>query len=210
MARVYGPLHSLEARGGFASQLIFQNQRGKAVVKRWAKPSNPRSPKQIAAREILRFLATQWPIYFSAGPGDWLTVKTAEDLDAYRAYLRLNIQAAHAQRGLSLDATFSASAFPIEDTFIDATLDGDIFNFTIGNDYPWEGWYYAYYRTAKTTFSANEWETPDNILRIVPHYGQTTWTDQLTGFTAEQPNLMVCLGGIDGYQWTLGIIPVLT
>lgn len=57
MARVTGPLMSMDASGTVASTIVFSKWKGLPYVRRHAVPSNPRLPKQMAVRATLAFLS---------------------------------------------------------------------------------------------------------------------------------------------------------
>ena len=53
MAIVYGPLHSDDARGKFASALVFLGWKGIKTCRQWVKPANPQNAAQGNARTVL-------------------------------------------------------------------------------------------------------------------------------------------------------------
>lgn len=53
MAKVQGPLLSLEARGKIADAIVFFPWKGRHVVREWLKPANPKSEDQGDQRLIL-------------------------------------------------------------------------------------------------------------------------------------------------------------
>lgn len=53
MAKVTGPLFSIEARGKIADAMVFFPWKGRNVVREWKKPSNPQTAAQGDARTIL-------------------------------------------------------------------------------------------------------------------------------------------------------------
>ena len=61
MAKVDGPLFSLEARGKIADAIVFFPWKGRHVVRQWLKPTNPKSTKQgylrVALKAIGKFIA---------------------------------------------------------------------------------------------------------------------------------------------------------
>ena len=57
MAKVTGPLMSMQASGAFAGTLVFANRIGKNVVRQLVTPSNPRSAGQTIARNAQRVAA---------------------------------------------------------------------------------------------------------------------------------------------------------
>lgn len=53
MAKVYGPLHSDDARGKLASSLVFIGWKGIKTVRQWVIPANPKSVGQGNVRKII-------------------------------------------------------------------------------------------------------------------------------------------------------------
>lgn len=52
MAKVTGPLFSVDARGKIADTLVFMGWRGIKTVRKWLKPANPRTAAQVQTREF--------------------------------------------------------------------------------------------------------------------------------------------------------------
>jgi len=53
MAKVWGPLHSDDARGKLADSLVFMGWKGIKTVRTWLKPTNPQREKQGNIRTII-------------------------------------------------------------------------------------------------------------------------------------------------------------
>jgi hypothetical protein len=53
MAKVLGPMHSIEARGQFAKSMVFFPWKGLQCVRRYLVPVNPRSAAQKFVRQIM-------------------------------------------------------------------------------------------------------------------------------------------------------------
>jgi len=53
MAKVWGPLHSDDARGKLADSLVFMGWKGIKTVRQWLKPTNPQRAKQGNIRTII-------------------------------------------------------------------------------------------------------------------------------------------------------------
>lgn len=71
MARVTGPLMSMDASGTIAGAIVFSRWKGLPYVRRHAIPSNPRSFKQVSMRAMMTFLSRAWT-GIGAGPqGNW-------------------------------------------------------------------------------------------------------------------------------------------
>jgi len=79
MAKVDGPLFSLEARGKIADAMVFFPWKGRHVVRQWLKPTNPKSTKQGYLRAMLKAIGK-----FMAQVGN-LSVGDALDSKVYQA-----------------------------------------------------------------------------------------------------------------------------
>ena len=53
MAKVWGPLHSDDARGKIADALVFMGWKGIKTVRTWLKPTNPQREKQGNIRTVI-------------------------------------------------------------------------------------------------------------------------------------------------------------
>lgn len=83
MAKVTGPLMSMDARGAFGGTLVFSNWKGRAVVRELVTPANPRAALQIAVRNAVRVAGAAQHYAFhetSMGAGRLVT-----DLNAIKA-----------------------------------------------------------------------------------------------------------------------------
>lgn len=56
MAKVSGPLMSMDARGKFGGTLVFSGWKGRPTVRQLVLPTNPQSANQVAARNRVRAL----------------------------------------------------------------------------------------------------------------------------------------------------------
>jgi len=52
MAKVRGPLFSMDARGGVGSSIVFGGWKGIPWVREWFKPQNPKTDPQVSVRTI--------------------------------------------------------------------------------------------------------------------------------------------------------------
>lgn len=57
MAKVSGPLYSAEARGRIADIMVHFPWKGRACVRQWLKPTNPKSTSQVEVRSFIYALA---------------------------------------------------------------------------------------------------------------------------------------------------------
>lgn len=60
MAKLRGPLCSMDARGKFADTIVFSNWKGKATARLLTKPYNPRTTAQVEQRELLADAVDGW------------------------------------------------------------------------------------------------------------------------------------------------------
>lgn len=58
MAKVTGPLMSMDARGKFGGSLVFSAWKGRNVARQLVTPANPQSVNQTTARNAMRVAAT--------------------------------------------------------------------------------------------------------------------------------------------------------
>jgi len=72
MAKVDGPLFSLEARGKIADAMVFFPWKGRHVVRQWLKPTNPKSTKQGYLRAALKAIGKFMSIVGNVSDGDAL------------------------------------------------------------------------------------------------------------------------------------------
>jgi hypothetical protein len=80
MAKVTGPLMSLDASGGFASTLVFGKWKGRNTVRQLVTPSNPQTQSQENGRNAVRVVGTiqHWVNFaLNKGSGRLVTDKTA-------------------------------------------------------------------------------------------------------------------------------------
>ena len=70
MAKVDGPLMSVEARGKIADAIVFFPWKGRHVVRQWLKPTNPKSTKQGNLRSALKAIGKAIKKIMSKSGGD--------------------------------------------------------------------------------------------------------------------------------------------
>jgi len=90
MARVTGPLMSIDASGTLAGAIVFAKWRGRNYVRRHAIPANPRSPAQLAARSIIAFLGAVWKSLTAPNQATWLPGAESLKISAFNEYIRIN------------------------------------------------------------------------------------------------------------------------
>jgi len=92
MARVSGPLMSMDASGTVAGSITFTKWKGRNVVRRHAIPSNPKSAKQVAVRSAMRFLSQAWSKISIAATPQWQDLADATKISPFNAFIQRNLR----------------------------------------------------------------------------------------------------------------------
>ena len=75
MAKVDGPLMSLEARGKIADAIVFFPWKGRHAVRQWLKPANPQKTLQGYVRAVLRAIGKEVKIIQCISKGNTVDSK---------------------------------------------------------------------------------------------------------------------------------------
>ena len=73
MAKVRGPLYSIDARGVIADAMVFGGWKGINWVREQFIPQNPKSEDQVAVRLIFTQAVSKWHDFTDEGKADWQT-----------------------------------------------------------------------------------------------------------------------------------------
>lgn len=71
MARVKGPLFSMDARGSLGKAVVFSIWKGVNYVRRHAIPANPKSAAQVSFRSMMTFLSQIWDSVSAGDKATW-------------------------------------------------------------------------------------------------------------------------------------------
>lgn len=88
MAKVIGPLMSMDARGKLADSLVFMGWRGVKDVRMWKKPSNPKTAAQLEIRGYFAQAATAYKSLSPADKSAWGRVASGLALSGYNAFIK--------------------------------------------------------------------------------------------------------------------------
>lgn len=91
MARLYGPLFSLDASGSIADTVTYSKWKGRNYARQRVIPSNPKSALQVSVRAMMRFLSQQWTGIGSTPQGSWDTRADAANYSPFNAYCSHNL-----------------------------------------------------------------------------------------------------------------------
>jgi len=87
MARVKGPLFSMDARGSIGKTLVFSVWRGINYVRRHAIPSNPKSAAQLSFRSMMKFLSQIWNGLSAANKATWDDRSDSLNISPFNAFV---------------------------------------------------------------------------------------------------------------------------
>lgn len=90
MARVKGPLFSMDARGSIGKTLVFSIWKGINYVRRHSIPSNPKSAAQVSFRSMMTFLSQIWDGLSAANKATWDTRADSLGISAFNAFVGWN------------------------------------------------------------------------------------------------------------------------
>lgn len=92
MARVNGPLMSMDASGALGGAVVFSKWKGRNYVRQLVKPANPRSGGQISMRAALKFLAQEWAGIGDAPQATWEDLADAGVFSPFNAFTKFNLK----------------------------------------------------------------------------------------------------------------------
>lgn len=92
MARVNGPLMSMEASGTVAGAVTFSTWKGIPYVRRHATPMNPSAPKQVSMRAMMRFLAQTGMSSVGTDQAAWDAAVASLKMSQFNLFVKKNQQ----------------------------------------------------------------------------------------------------------------------
>jgi hypothetical protein len=91
MARVSGPMMSVDASGKFGGSMVFAKWKGRNYVRQLVTPGNPKSAKQSGVRAMMGFLANAWAALTAGIKDDYDAIATSRSISAFNAYVSENL-----------------------------------------------------------------------------------------------------------------------
>lgn len=101
MARVTGPLMSMGASGTVGKALTFGKWKGRAWVREWFTPENPKTPKQVNVRTALTLLIAAWQGENQATWDAWNSYAEPFNMAGVNKYVSRGMDAYVLQHGTS-------------------------------------------------------------------------------------------------------------
>ena len=90
MVKLVGPGLAQEASGSLSETLIFSSCKGRAYLKKHAKPKQPRSDSQISMRAQLSFLSKSWHTWSQVVRDTWLPIAAQTNVSPFNAFISFN------------------------------------------------------------------------------------------------------------------------
>jgi len=91
MAKLIGPLMSLDASGSIAGTLTFSKWKGRPLVRQLVKPSNPKTSGQTTNRAMMKFLSQQWASMSAGNQATWLEMADVGKYSNFNGYVAYNM-----------------------------------------------------------------------------------------------------------------------
>ncbi|MBA7689385.1 hypothetical protein ES703_97891 [subsurface metagenome] len=91
MVKLTGPGLSIDASGSLADVLTFSNVKGHAYLKKHARPTQPRTPKQLSIRAMMSFLSAQWNLLTTPEQATWWAIVPGRAPTPYHAFISANM-----------------------------------------------------------------------------------------------------------------------
>lgn len=104
MAKVTGPLFSLDARGRVGDSLVFSKQRGTNYTKKHTIPTNPQTAAQTRQRMVTAFCTKLWSHMTDAEKATWAPLAAELNLSPYHACLKTNLHRLRSHQAPTLTA----------------------------------------------------------------------------------------------------------
>jgi hypothetical protein len=90
MARVSGPLMSVDASGKFGGTLVYSKWKGRNYVRQLVTPMNPKAAKQLGVRSVFAFCAAVWGDLSAQIKATWEALATQKAISPFNAYMSEN------------------------------------------------------------------------------------------------------------------------
>jgi hypothetical protein len=105
MAKVEGPLFSLEASGTIGDAITYSRWKGIPYARKRVIPANPKSAAQTGIRAMFAFVAAFWDQVAALDQATWNTLAAALNITPFNAYVREN-------QKRWVDGAFPTQAYP--------------------------------------------------------------------------------------------------
>ena len=91
MARLSGPMFSLDASGKFGGSTVFAKWKGRNYARQLVIPKNPKAAKQVGCRVMYSFLAKAWKALTAPNKATYYDLAIADQISTFNAYMSKNL-----------------------------------------------------------------------------------------------------------------------
>lgn len=109
MAKVTGPLMSLDASGAFADTMVFAKWKGINYSRQYSVPSNPQTENQVKVREYFTAAVAAWQAETQETKDAWNTAANGQQLSGFNLYVSGFINYKNANNGTAPASPFVPS-----------------------------------------------------------------------------------------------------
>ncbi len=92
MARVNGPLMSMDASGSLGGTIVYSKWKGRPYVRQLVRPANPKSGGQVSMRAMLKFLSQNWAAIGTSTKDSWEDLADAGVYSNFNAFTKFNLR----------------------------------------------------------------------------------------------------------------------
>jgi len=90
MAKVAGPLFSMDASGSIGKAIVFSKWKGRPYVRQLVTPKNPKSGSQVGVRSMFKFLAQEWDGQTAPDKATWEDRADQTTISPFNAFMAFN------------------------------------------------------------------------------------------------------------------------
>jgi hypothetical protein len=91
MAGLTGPGFSLSASGQLGKTVVFGAWKGRAYLRAYVSPANPKSAKQVGIRSMFMFLSQAWASLTVGEKASYDTLAASRNVSAFNVYMSINM-----------------------------------------------------------------------------------------------------------------------
>lgn len=119
MAKVKGPLLSLEASGTIRKTIVFSQWKGRNYVRGHVIPFNPQSSKQTNVRAAMTLLVLEWQGEIQGYKDTWAEYGKTYNLSGFNTYVKRGMNAYITQLGTdTTPASVAVTGDPPADVWV--------------------------------------------------------------------------------------------
>lgn len=91
MARLSGPMFSLDASGKFGGSMVFSKWKGRNYSRQLVTPKNPKSAMQTGVRSMMKFLSQAWASIGSTPQGSYAADAASKQISPFNSFMGINL-----------------------------------------------------------------------------------------------------------------------